>query len=142
MNIFIISPFHDLFFRTKRMIVDVIRCQPGDTLTQILNTPATDEQEEEHVALMKKREIVDRRATSKDAKIIRQQSIMDDSRLPLEGQKAKIKKNLHTLVLANIASHKDHYQAIINMIVQVIKKQTNNKKALILSNTSSVDVWK
>ena len=32
------------FFRTKHLIVDVIRVQAGDTLTEILETPATEEQ--------------------------------------------------------------------------------------------------
>lgn len=31
-------------FSTKRLIVDVIRFQPGETLTEILETPATSEQ--------------------------------------------------------------------------------------------------
>ena len=34
------------FFRTKHLIVDVIRVQAGDTLTEILETPATEEQVE------------------------------------------------------------------------------------------------
>lgn len=33
-----------IFFSTKRLIVDVIRFQPGETLTEILETPATKEQ--------------------------------------------------------------------------------------------------
>ena len=31
-------------YRTKRMIVDVLKVQPGETLTEILETPATEEQ--------------------------------------------------------------------------------------------------
>ena len=31
-------------FRTKRMIVDVLKVQPGENLTEILETTATDEQ--------------------------------------------------------------------------------------------------
>jgi hypothetical protein len=33
-----------LLIRTKRMSVDVIACQDGETLAQILETPATEEQ--------------------------------------------------------------------------------------------------
>lgn len=33
-----------LLSSTKRLIVDVIRFQPGETLTEILDTPATAEQ--------------------------------------------------------------------------------------------------
>ena len=32
------------FLRTKRMVVDVLKVQPGDNLTEILYTPATPEQ--------------------------------------------------------------------------------------------------
>lgn len=35
---------HVSLFRTKHLIVDVIRVQAGDTLTEILETPATAEQ--------------------------------------------------------------------------------------------------
>ena len=31
-------------FRTKRLVVDVIACQQGESLVKILETPATDEQ--------------------------------------------------------------------------------------------------
>lgn len=34
----------DFFCSTKRLIVDVIRFQPGETLTEILETSATSEQ--------------------------------------------------------------------------------------------------
>lgn len=40
-NIYMFPPFP---FSTKRLIVDVIRFQPGETLTEILETPATSEQ--------------------------------------------------------------------------------------------------
>lgn len=45
-----------LFVRTKRMVVDLLRVQPGDNLTDILYTPATPEQEEEHQRMIKERE--------------------------------------------------------------------------------------
>ena len=49
----------DVFaFRTKHLIVDVIRVQAGDTLTEILETPATEEQVmNSEIKLSKKREI-------------------------------------------------------------------------------------
>ena len=45
-----------LFVRTKRMVVDLLRVQPGDNLTDIFYTPATPEQEEEHQRMIKERE--------------------------------------------------------------------------------------
>jgi Ras GTPase-activating-like protein IQGAP1 len=38
------SDMRALFVRTKRMVVDVLKVQPGDNLTEILYTPATPEQ--------------------------------------------------------------------------------------------------
>ena len=38
------------------MVVDVLRVQPGENLTEVLYTPATTEQEEEHQLLVRKRE--------------------------------------------------------------------------------------
>ena len=40
-------------------------------------------------------------------------------RLPLEVMKTKIRNNLQVLELAGMVSHKDHYQDLINAIVQV-----------------------
>lgn len=38
------------------MVVDVLKVQPGETLTDVLYTPATPEQEAEHQELLKYRE--------------------------------------------------------------------------------------
>ena len=38
--------------RTKRMVVDVLKVQPGDNLTEILYTPATPEQVNASMAWM------------------------------------------------------------------------------------------
>ena len=68
-------------FRTKRMVVDVIRCQErGDNLRQILDTPALEEEENEHQALIRHRDKVDQRAASRKSKLVRQQSVVSDVR--------------------------------------------------------------
>lgn len=38
------TEINNLYIRTKRFIVDIILCQPGDNLLQILYTPTTEEQ--------------------------------------------------------------------------------------------------
>ena len=38
------TDLNNLFIRTKRFIVEIINCQSGDNLKQILKTPATPEQ--------------------------------------------------------------------------------------------------
>ena len=50
------SDMRALFVRTKRMVVDLLRVQPGDNLTTILYTPATHEQEEEHQRMIRERD--------------------------------------------------------------------------------------
>lgn len=116
------SDVKGMMIRTKKMIVDVIACQPGDTLSQILEMPSTDEQEEHHQALVLKRDMIDKKATNK-GKLERQTSLLGDTRLPLEMMKNKIKKNLQNLELANLVTRKNKYQDIINSIAQDIRNQ-------------------
>lgn len=51
------------------MVVDVLKVQPGDNLTEILYTPATAEQEEEHQQFIKNREV------SEQAQMLRSKTI-------------------------------------------------------------------
>ena len=44
-------------------------------------------------------------------------------RLPLEVMKTKIRNNLQVLELVGMVSRKDHYQELINAIVQVCRPQ-------------------
>lgn len=116
------SDIKGMMIRTKKMIVDVIACQPGETLSQILEIPSTDEQEEHHQALVRKRDMIDKKATN-TGKLERQTSLLGDNRLPLEMMKNKIKKNLQNLELANLVTRKNKYQDIINSIAQDIRNQ-------------------
>ncbi|KAL8562627.1 hypothetical protein ACOMHN_011199 [Nucella lapillus] len=120
-----------LLIRTKRMIVDVIACQPGDQLTDILEKPCSSPQEEKHQAMVKKRDILDKKLTQSEkggAKIVRHASIVGDTKLPLETMKTKICSNLQVLELAGMVSRKDHYQDLINAIVQDIRNQRRYRK--------------
>ena len=47
---------HTCTHRTKRMVVDVLRVQSGENLTEVLYTPATPEQEDEHQKLVQRQE--------------------------------------------------------------------------------------
>ncbi|XP_029657707.1 ras GTPase-activating-like protein IQGAP1 isoform X1 [Octopus sinensis] len=116
------SDIKGMMIRTKKMIVDVIACQSGETLSQILEVPSTDEQEDIHQALIKKRDMIDKKA-SNQGKLERQTSLLGDNRLPLEMMKGKIKKNLQNLELANLVTRKNKYQDIINSIARDIRNQ-------------------
>ncbi|XP_033633681.1 ras GTPase-activating-like protein IQGAP1 isoform X4 [Asterias rubens] len=111
-----------LFIKTKRLLVDVIRCQSGDNVTQILNTTASDEQEEQHSAMLQQRMKQDEKADSSQ-KMKRNTSAMDDSKLPLQSKKEKILRNLNILEKAGMVESEDHYQIMVNAIAQDIRNQ-------------------
>ncbi|XP_039945590.1 ras GTPase-activating-like protein IQGAP2 isoform X6 [Hirundo rustica] len=109
-----------LMIKTKRLIVDVIRTQPGDTLSEILETPATEQQESENLKLVEKRAILDSKTPEK---MKHSQSIFEDGRLPIEQKKRKIQRNLRTLEQAGLVSSATKYQEIINEIAKDIRNQ-------------------
>ncbi|XP_054040808.1 ras GTPase-activating-like protein IQGAP2 isoform X4 [Rissa tridactyla] len=109
-----------LMIKTKRLIVDVIRTQPGDTLLEILETPATAQQESAHLNLVEKRAILDSKTPEK---MKHSQSIFEDGQLPVEQKKRKIQRNLRTLEQAGLVSSATKYQEIINEIAKDIRNQ-------------------
>ncbi|XP_064650547.1 ras GTPase-activating-like protein IQGAP1 isoform X2 [Lineus longissimus] len=116
----------NMLIRTKRMVVDVVRCQQGETLTEILQKPATDAQEDFHQALIKSRERTGQRADQKSAEktnLLRDKSLLSDTMLPLETMKKKILSNLQNLELFGITTRKNDYQSVVNAIVQDIRNQ-------------------
>uniref|UniRef100_A0A8B9L5K1 IQ motif containing GTPase activating protein 2 n=1 Tax=Astyanax mexicanus TaxID=7994 RepID=A0A8B9L5K1_ASTMX len=90
-----------LMMKTKKLIVDVVRIQPGETLTDILDTPATALQESEHAKLVEKRAAQD--ATAPEG-LKSSQAVLEDRQLPLEQKKRKILRNLRTLEQAGLVS--------------------------------------
>ncbi|XP_025923558.1 ras GTPase-activating-like protein IQGAP2 isoform X1 [Apteryx rowi] len=109
-----------LMIKTKRLIVDVIRTQPGDMLLEILETPATAQQESEHLKIVEKRAILDSKTPEK---MKHSQSIFEDGQLPIEQKKRKIQRNLRTLEQAGLVSSATKYQEIINEIAKDIRNQ-------------------
>ncbi|XP_009078732.1 PREDICTED: ras GTPase-activating-like protein IQGAP2 [Acanthisitta chloris] len=106
--------------KTKRLIVDMIRTQPGDTLLEILETPATAQQESEHLKLVEKRAILDSKTPEK---MKHSKSVFEDGQLPIEQKKRKIQRNLRTLEQAGLVSSATKYQEIINEIAKDIRNQ-------------------
>ncbi|KAK7811684.1 hypothetical protein U0070_022327 [Myodes glareolus] len=114
-----------LNFLTKKLIIDVTRNQPGSTLTEILETPATEQQELEHAKDMESRASVDSR-TPEEGK--QSQAMMEDACLPLEQKKRKIQRNLRTLEQTGHVSSKNKYQDILNEIAKDIRNQRIHRK--------------
>ncbi|OWK09173.1 hypothetical protein Celaphus_00015232 [Cervus elaphus hippelaphus] len=109
-----------ILLNTKRLIVDVIRFQPGETLTEILETPATSEQEAEHQRAMQRRAIRDAKTPDKMKK---SKTIKEDSNLSLQEKKEKIQSGLKKLTELGTVDPKNRYQELINDIARDIRNQ-------------------
>ncbi|KAM4647160.1 ras GTPase-activating-like protein IQGAP1 isoform 2-T2 [Amazona ochrocephala] len=105
------------YIGTKCLIVDVIRFQPGETLTEILGTPATSEQEAEHQRVMQKQAIRDAKTPDKMKKSV---SVKEDGNLNLQGKKDKMKTGLKKLTELGTVNAKNKYQELINDIAKDI----------------------
>ncbi|XP_019496548.1 PREDICTED: ras GTPase-activating-like protein IQGAP2 [Hipposideros armiger] len=114
-----------LMIKTKKLIIDVIRNQTGNTLTEILETPATTQQETDHATDMVSRAIKDSK-TPEEMK--HSQSMVEDAQLPLEQKKRKIQRNLRTLEQTGHVSSKNKYQDILNEIAKDIRNQRIYRK--------------
>uniref|UniRef100_A0A671M9K6 Ras GTPase-activating-like protein IQGAP1 n=1 Tax=Sinocyclocheilus anshuiensis TaxID=1608454 RepID=A0A671M9K6_9TELE len=108
-----------LLLNTKRLIVDVIRFQPGETLNEILETVASPEQEAEYQRAMQRRAIRDAKTPEK---MKQAKPVVDDS-LTLQGKKDKIKSNLQRLGELGKVHPEKKYQDLINDISKDIRNQ-------------------
>ncbi|XP_026573639.1 ras GTPase-activating-like protein IQGAP2 isoform X3 [Pseudonaja textilis] len=109
-----------LMIKTKRLIMDVIQAQPGESLAKILEIPASELQETEHIKIIEKRAILDSKTPEK---MKYSRSILEEGQLPLEQKKRKIQRNLRTLEQAGLVSSENKYQEIINEIAKDIRNQ-------------------
>ncbi|XP_005989793.1 ras GTPase-activating-like protein IQGAP1 [Latimeria chalumnae] len=109
-----------ILVNTKRLIVDVIRFQPGETLTEILETPASKEQEVEHQRAMQRRAIRD--ANTPD-KMKKSQPTLEEGNLNLQEKKEKIQKNLKKLTELGKVNPENRYQDLINDVAKDIRNQ-------------------
>ncbi|XP_037537000.1 ras GTPase-activating-like protein IQGAP2 [Nematolebias whitei] len=112
--------FKTLMTKTKKLIVDVVRIQPGESLSEILEIPATPPQELEHMKIVERRAVQDAQ-TPEDLKS--SQAVLEDSQLPLEQKKRKILRNLRNLEQAGLVTEKNKYQDLINDIAKDIRYQ-------------------
>ncbi|MBN3308919.1 IQGA1 protein, partial [Amia calva] len=108
-----------ILLNTKRLIVDVIRFQPGETLTEILDTPASPDQEAEYQRAMQRRAIRDAKTPEK----MKQKKPVQDDTLSLQGKKEKIQGNLKRLGELGKVNAENRYQDLINDIAKDIRNQ-------------------
>uniref|UniRef100_A0A3Q3JBN9 IQ motif containing GTPase activating protein 2 n=1 Tax=Monopterus albus TaxID=43700 RepID=A0A3Q3JBN9_MONAL len=109
-----------LMTKTKKLIVDVVRIQPGESLPEILDTPASAPQELEHTKIVERRAVQDAQ-TPEGLKS--SPAVLEDSQLPLEQKKRKIQRNLRNLEQAGLVTASNKYQDIINDVSKDIRYQ-------------------
>uniref|UniRef100_A0A8C7G3B2 IQ motif containing GTPase activating protein 3 n=1 Tax=Oncorhynchus kisutch TaxID=8019 RepID=A0A8C7G3B2_ONCKI len=83
-----------ILLSTKQLIIDVIRAQPGDTLSEVLRASSSQDQEVQHGWMMHRRAQRDARTPEK---MKRNQSIVADGNMSLEEKKRKIQRSLRRL---------------------------------------------
>ncbi|XP_072106291.1 ras GTPase-activating-like protein IQGAP1, partial [Mobula birostris] len=109
-----------LLLNTKRLIVDVIRFQAGETLTEILESPASPEQDADHQRAMQRRAIRDAKTPEK---IKRNQLEEEENQMTLTEKKEKIVQNLKKLAALGKVNPQNKYQDLINDVAKDIRNQ-------------------
>lgn len=109
-----------ILLSTKQLIIDVIRTQPGDTLSDVLRVSASRDQEVQHGWMMHQRA---RRDAQTPEKMKRNQSLIADGNLTLEEKKRKIQRNLRRLETIGTLSPPDTHTQILQLIAKDIRHQ-------------------
>uniref|UniRef100_W5MQH9 IQ motif containing GTPase activating protein 3 n=1 Tax=Lepisosteus oculatus TaxID=7918 RepID=W5MQH9_LEPOC len=109
-----------LLLSTKQLIIDVIRTQPGDTLTEVLRASASRDQEVQHCRMMQKRA---QRDAHTPEKMKRNQSLIADGNLSLEEKKRKILRSLRRLETLGVLTPPNTETQILALIAKDIRNQ-------------------
>ncbi|CAM5175409.1 unnamed protein product [Eretmochelys imbricata] len=109
-----------LLLSTKQMLVDVIQAQLGDSLLEILQTAASEDQEAFHHHQMRRRAL--REAQTPD-RLKRNRSLASNSQLSMEEKKRKVIRNLRRLESLGVVDSANQYQEIINEMAKDIRNQ-------------------
>ncbi|EMP31324.1 Ras GTPase-activating-like protein IQGAP2 [Chelonia mydas] len=109
-----------LLLSTKQMLVDVIQSQLGDSLLEILQTAASEDQEAFHHHQMRRRAL--REAQTPD-RLKRNRSLAGNSQLSMEEKKRKVIRNLRHLESLGVVDSANQYQEIINEMAKDIRNQ-------------------
>ncbi|XP_053289376.1 ras GTPase-activating-like protein IQGAP3 isoform X2 [Pleuronectes platessa] len=109
-----------LLLSTKQLIIDVIRTQPGDTLSDILRRSPSHDQEVCHDWLIQQRARQDARTPEK---MKRNQSLVANGNLSLEEKKRKILRSLRRLEGLGVLTSPRTENQILQMIAKDIRQQ-------------------
>ncbi|XP_028834928.1 ras GTPase-activating-like protein IQGAP3 [Denticeps clupeoides] len=109
-----------ILLSTKQLIIDVIRTQPGETLSEVLRSSVSQDQELQHGWMMHRRAQRDARTPEK---MKRNQSLIADGNLSLEEKKRKIQRSLRRLEALGVLSPPDSETQILQLIAKDIRHQ-------------------
>ncbi|XP_044305012.1 ras GTPase-activating-like protein IQGAP3 isoform X1 [Varanus komodoensis] len=109
-----------LLLSTKQMLADVIQSQPGESLVEVLHTPASHDQETFHQRLMKRRAACSALVPD-GARPSR--TLAADGSLSLEEKKRTVVRNLRHLESLGLVSSASQYQSIVSEMAKDICRQ-------------------
>ncbi|XP_072572239.1 ras GTPase-activating-like protein IQGAP3 isoform X3 [Paramormyrops kingsleyae] len=109
-----------ILLSTKQLIIDVIRSQPGETLSDVLRASISEDQEAQHCWMMQRRA---QREAHTPEKMKRNQSLIADGNLSLEEKKRKILRCLRRLEALGVLTPPDAEAQILQLIAKDIRHQ-------------------
>ncbi|KAM4568064.1 ras GTPase-activating-like protein IQGAP3 [Fundulus diaphanus] len=109
-----------LLLSTKQLIIDVIRTQSGDSLSDLLRTKTSPDQEVCHDWLMQRRA---RQDAQTPEKMKRNQSLVANGKLSLEEKKRKILRSLGRLEALGVLRPPRPENQVLQMIAKDIRQQ-------------------
>ncbi|XP_066194109.1 ras GTPase-activating-like protein IQGAP3 [Sylvia atricapilla] len=119
------SDTRSLLLSTKQMLVDLIQSQPGDSLPEILWTPASEHEEAAHEHLTRRRALRDAQAS---AQLRRQHSLAANSQLSMEEKKRKVIHNLRRLESLGLVDSANEYRELIDELAKDIRNQRRHRQ--------------
>uniref|UniRef100_A0A8C3P5M9 IQ motif containing GTPase activating protein 3 n=1 Tax=Cyanoderma ruficeps TaxID=181631 RepID=A0A8C3P5M9_9PASS len=119
------SDTRNLLLSTKQMLVDLIQSQPGDSLPEILWTPASEHEEAAHEHLVHQRALRDAQAS---AQLRRHHSLAANSQLSMEEKKRKVIRNLRRLESLGLVDSANKYQELIDELAKDIRHQRRHRQ--------------
>uniref|UniRef100_A0A8C3UAF5 IQ motif containing GTPase activating protein 3 n=1 Tax=Catharus ustulatus TaxID=91951 RepID=A0A8C3UAF5_CATUS len=110
---------------TKQMLVDLIQAQPGDSLPEILWTPASEHEEAAHERLVRQRALRDAQAS---AQLKRHRSLAANGQLSMEEKKRKVIRNLRRLESLGLVDSANQYQELVDELAKDIRNQRRHRQ--------------
>ncbi|NXB42278.1 IQGA3 protein, partial [Leucopsar rothschildi] len=119
------SDTRSLLLSTKQMLVDLIQAQPGDSLPEILWTPASEHEEAAHEHLVRRRALRDAQAC---AQLRRRGSLAANGQLSMEEKKRKVIRNLRRLESLGLLHSANQYQELVDELAKDIRNQRRHRQ--------------